>query len=181
MATETGIDTRNTDIGPLPPGVHPDDPSEYMGPGFGANPAAPPDIAGDRFTTGAPPWKQTNDKAFPVFQRASSDGSVQLVVPNASFNAGTAVACGRQKGRQAVTLTVPTLLANGLPPSGVVYGFTLDAVEAGGNGAGILNPGDSRTIRTEAPIWVGVIGTNQTGAVEVLIEFNPPGGSLGGE
>lgn len=173
-----GTDT-NVSNPALPIGVHPMDPSEELVPGFGNNRPVPADTPGSRYSTGAPPWKTDNDEAVPVFQRSAHDASVQIIVPSSAT--GPAVAVGRQKGRQAVTLTVPTLLASGAAPLGVLYGFTEDAVQAGGNACGILNVGDSRTISTEAPIWVAVIPGNATGAVEVLVEYNPPGGSLGGQ
>ena len=168
-----------TEVAPLPPGVHPNDPSELLGPNFGGHGPAPQDTPGNRYTTGLPPWKVENSAATPVFQRASHDWTVKIIKVD-SNNGGTAVACGRQKGRQSVTLLVPTLLPDGTTPAGVVYAPTEDEVQAGSNAGGILNPGDSVSIATEGPVYVGVIGAATSGAVQVTIESTPPGGALGG-
>lgn len=163
-----------------PTGVHPNDLSEPLGPGFGSGAPTPPDTAGDRFTTGKPPWKTANKDATPVFERASHDFTVQIVAVNSAIEGGTAIACGRQKGRKSVTLSVPTVLPSGVVPFGVTFAPDQDAVQAGINAAGVLNPGDSVTINTEAPVWLGLIGANLTGWCQVVIEYNPPGGALGG-
>jgi hypothetical protein len=170
----------NTQVAPLPAGVHPTDPSETMSPDFGTNRAAPPDTPGSRYTTGKPPWQVQNSDALPVFQRSASDWTVKIVVVNSSQNGGTAIAVGRQRGRVSVTLSVPTLLPNGTVPLGVVFAPTEDEVQAGANAGGVLNPGDSVTIYSEAQVYVGVIGAAASGAVQVKVEFNPPGGALGG-
>jgi hypothetical protein len=162
----------NTQVAPLPPGVHPNDPGEVLGPNFGAAAAAPPDTAGDRYGIGRPPWNIKNPDAVAVFQRASSDWTVKIVKVSAAQNGGTAIAVGRQKGRQSVTLTVPL---------GVIFAPTEDEVQAGTNAGGVLNPGDSVTIATEGPVQIGCIGAAASGAVQVVVEYNPPGGSLGGQ
>jgi hypothetical protein len=158
---------------PLPPGVHPYDPSvPYMGGEVLEPQPIPQDTPGDKFTTGTQAFPIENGQALPVFQRAAEDWSVRIIKVNAN-SGSTAVAVGRQKGRQAATLSVPTLLPDGTVPLGVIFGPTEDEVQAGGNAGGILNPGDSVTINTEAPIFLGVIPGNATGACQVVIEFNP--------
>lgn len=184
MGRDTEVYTDTEQYTPLPPGVHPNDPSEIIAPGFGDNAAAPPDTVGNRYSTGAPPWQTANADATPTFERAAHDFSVQVVVANAGTNGGTAIAAGRTKGRKAVTLAVPALLSNGVAPLGVVYGPTQDQCEANAPGVGqglmpVLNPGDSVTIATEAQVFIGVIPGNATGAVQVTEEINPPGGALG--
>jgi phage baseplate assembly protein gpV len=168
MGTNTGVD-------PLPPGVHPMDPST------GPDPVpALPDTVGNRYNTGAAPYKTDNDGAVPVYQRAAHEWDVNIIVVN-STDAQPAEVVGRQKGRQSVTLTVPTTLPNGTTPDGVVFGpnrGALQQTEVGG-GAGVLNAGDSVTINTEAPVYATVITGNATGAVQAVVEFNPPGGGLG--
>jgi hypothetical protein len=181
MGTNTEVYTDTERHTQLPPGVHPNDPSEPIAPGFGDNAAAPPDTVGNRYTTGAPPWKTDNADATPTFERASHDFSANVIIPNTQgTGTGWAVACGRTKGRKSVTLSVPTTLSTGATPLGVVWGATEDAVQQpAGTAMPVLNPGDSITINTEAQIFVGVIPGNATGAVQVVEEINPPGGALG--
>lgn len=172
-----GDDTQVSDP-ELPVGVHPNDASEPVAPGFGrGDQMVPDDTVGNRYTTGAPPWETSNAEATPVFERASHDFTVQVVQVNA-LPVGFAIAAGRTKGRKAVTLSVPSLLSNGAAPLGVVYGPTQDAVEGPGLLA-VLNVGDSVTIATEAQIFIGCIPGNNSGVCQVLEEINPPGGALG--
>jgi hypothetical protein len=175
-----GTDTNVANV-MLPIGVHPNDPGEPVVPGFGTNAAAPPDTVGNRYSTGAPPWKVENSEATPVFERASHDFSANVIVANSNSNGGTAVAAGRVKGRKAVTLSVPATLSTGLAtPAGVVWGPTEDSVQQpAGTFMPVLNVGDSVTIATEAHVYVGVIPGQPTGYVQVVEEINPPGGALG--
>jgi len=140
------------------------------------------DTAGNRYTVGRKGFKTENDEAFPVFERASSDWNCGAVVVN-SNNGGTSIIVGRQRGRKNVTLLVPTTWTN---PNGTVSspnGVTISQTEGElQNGSGYqLNPGDSVTISTEAPIWAGLIPGNSTGVVQWLVEYNPAGGELTGQ
>jgi hypothetical protein len=74
---------------------------------------------------------------------------------------------------------VPTTLPNGNAGVGCLFGPDEDQLQQGLNAAGVLNPGDSVTINTEAPVYIGCIGAAATGDVQAVVEFNPPGGGLG--
>lgn len=183
QASETGAtstDWNDVVSRPLPPGVHPDDQAEIVSSDFGTNSPVPPDRSRPaQPLTGRPPYSVENFQAIPVYQRASDDGDVRIVQVNAN-NGGTAIACNRQRGRQRVTLSVPSLLPDGVTvPNGVIWGFQEGDVQGAGNGScGILNPGDSVTIATEAPIYLGLIANKASGAAQVLTETNIAGGGL---
>lgn len=181
QASQTGATSTDYDdviSRPLPPGVHPGDPSEYISQDFGTNyPVGVERARPAQPNTGKPPYGVDNSKAIPVFQRASHDGDVRIVVVNQTTNGGTAVAVNRQRGRQRVVLSVPSKLPDGVTvPLGVTFGFAEADVQTGGNAScGVINQGDPPiVIFTEAPIWLGLIGANATGACQVLTENNPP-------
>lgn len=179
-ASETGAESTDwNDVvsRPLPPGVHPYDPAEVISSEFGRNYPVPSERAEPaQPNTGKPAFSTENWQAIPVFQRGSKVAKVQIVVVNAN-NGGTAIGCGRVPGRVSVTLSVPTALADGSAPLGVIWGFSEDAVQQGTQ-YGILNPADSVTLTTEAPIYLGLIPGNATGACQVIEEINPPAGAV---
>jgi hypothetical protein len=183
-ASETGAsstDWNDVVSRPLPPGVHPGDPSEHVSSDFGTNYPVPTEKAAPaQPRTGRRPYDVENWQAIPVYQRASAQADVRTIVVNQGTNGGTALACGRQKGRIRVSLAVPSKLPDGTTvPNGVTFAFDEGSVQQGGNGSpGVLNLGDSVTIETEAPIWLGLIGANTTGACMVVTEVNPAGGGL---
>jgi len=157
----------------LPPGVHPMDPRSSE-PDYVPGPA---DI-GKAHTRSRAPWQVSNGKAAAVFQRAASDFSVTTLKLTT-----TTQILGRQPGRVAVVLSVPTTLADGTTPLGVIFGSDRGAVDQGlatGIGdIGVLNPGDTYTLATEASVYAAPISGNATGAVQVVDLFNPTGGGLG--
>jgi hypothetical protein len=166
----------------LPVGVHPLDAAVPVTPGVHPDHdlPLPAENADTNYVTGRPAFDRDNSEAVPTFQRSAHDWSSRVIWVDAN-SGGTAIAGGRMPGRVDITLAVPLLLSNGVAPLGVVYGPTEADVQAAqiGQGSGLvpcLNPGDSITLYTEASVYVGLIGTNATGAVQVTQHFNPPGG-----
>ena len=143
---------------------------------------APADTAGNRYNTDKKAWGTNNADALMVFQRASSDFTAGVISIN-SQNGNTAIVVGRQKGRQSVTIWVPSTYTSpsgaSSTPNGVMIAQTEGEVQA--YAAVQLNPGDSITITTEAPIWAGILPGNTTGVCQYLVEYNPSGGELGGQ
>lgn len=163
----------------LPPGVHPRDPSAA----YERNPVSA-DTADQLWNQSRqPPWSVDNSEALAVYQRCASDWSAGLTQVGGQNNAVKVI--GRQKGRQSVTLAVPTALPDGSSPNGVVVGSSEGAVQqavnANAGGVWILNPGDSVTIYTEASVWAGPLVGQTTGWVQFVVAFNPPGGGIGGD
>lgn len=162
----------------LPPGVHPLDPS-------GPDPVlVPHEQAGQLYGTGQPPWKIDNDAALPVYQRAAGQWRPLLISLQGAPN-GVLQLVGKQKGRLAVVLSVPTTLPNGsTSPNGVLIGCDPGAIEnaktVGLGAVYVLNAGDTITLPVEADIWAGLIGSNTTGWVQLIDLVNLPGGGLGG-
>jgi hypothetical protein len=155
----------------LPPGVHPTDPSipGSIVPPAGDQPG--PMDAGTPQTRNKPkPWTVPNEDALPVFERASkswSGNTINLSTTNA-FQL-----VGRVKGRKAITIWVPAAATHGVilaPTEG-------EAQEANGV---TLNPGDSVTLDTEAPVYICPISGQTTGTCNYVTTFNPAG-SLGAD
>jgi len=168
---ETMTDALANDV--LPPGVAPEDPSVPYGPGDRLPNDSPVGEDGAQaYSTRPPAFPVNNPRALPVYQRAASDWTGRVVTVD-SNNGGTALAVGRVKGRDAVTIWVPSTLPNGTTPNGVIIGPSEDEVQQGLNSGIVLNPGDSISIRSEAAVWVGLIGANTSGACQVMQEFNP--------
>lgn len=161
----------------LPPGVDPMDRSVVVtGDHIDHNNPVPYDRLNKSYVQGQKPYSKENWQALQVFQRSSAGGSVKVVVVNAN-SGGTAQACQKQPGRVSVTMSIPSALGDGTVPNGVVWSFTEgDVQQASLNACGVLNPGDSVTLYTEAQIWVGVLAGKTTGAVQVIQLTNPPSG-----
>ena len=140
------------------------------------------DTAGDRYTTGRKAFATDNGQAFAVFERAASDFNAGAISITAN-NGGTSIVVGRVLGRKSVTIWVPTLWTNpagvSAAPNGVLIGQTEGELQAGGGVQ--LNPGDSITIDTEAPVWAGLIPSKTSGVVQYLVTYNPAGGELSGQ
>ena len=156
----TIANTTNTVL-PLPPGVHPTDPR------YPAAPIIPPAQVGPVAETTRPPFDIPNGKAMGVFQRASSDWSARTLTLSSTET--VIQAAGRLKGRESVTLFVPSTATNG-----VVVARTQGTAQLHG-GVPIAVDG-SITIRTEAPVYVGLLSGKTTGKVCVVETFNPDGG-----
>jgi hypothetical protein len=168
-AQESGI--QDLAIGLLPPGTHPNDPSVPMEnvdqndlTGMGVT----KDVPGNRFITAPKQFSTSPGSALGVFQRASDAWSAQY------YTVGQAQqVVGRQPGRVAVSLWVPSTATEGIniaPSIGEAQ-----ALDGGLN----LNPGDSITIETEAPVWISPITGQALGYCNVVVTFNPEGGVLG--
>ena len=158
---------------PLPPGVHPMDPSQvWLGGNMPDALAAPHDYAGAPHPTGRAPFHNDNTEALAVYQRGDKEWSANRIVVDTN-NSGTVQLIGRQKGRVGVTLSVPSSAA-----TGIVFAPTEGEV-LNSQSCPALLPGDSITIPTEASVWAGVIGANTTGTVDVIATYNPAGGGLG--
>ena len=140
------------------------------------------DKAGNLYTTDKKAWGTNNADALSVFERASSDFTAGVINISAQ-NGSTAIIVGRQKGRKSVTIWVPSSYTNSAgtssTPKGVMVAQTEGEVQA--YAAVQLNPGDSITINTEAPIWAGILPGNTSGVCQFLVEYNPAGGELGGQ
>jgi hypothetical protein len=141
------------------------------------------DTAGNRYENGRRQFDKGNGEAFPVFERASSDFTTGAIFVN-SWNGGTVIVVGRQKGRKALTLWVPTSIVppgstTPITPSGVLFAQTEGELQNGGGAQ--INPGDSLTIETEAPVWCGLIPGSTSGVVQFTTVYNPGGGELGGQ
>jgi hypothetical protein len=140
------------------------------------------DEPGNKYTTDKKAWGTNNADALMVFERASSDFTAGIISINTQ-NGNTAIVVGRQKGRKSVTIWVPSTYTNSSgsssTPNGVMIAQTEGEVQA--YAAVQLNPGDSITINTEAPIWAGVLPGASTGICQYIVEYNPAGGELGGQ
>jgi hypothetical protein len=164
----------------LPPGAHPNDPSVAGGLYHGDNPVPQDQAYGlGQAPTGRPPWSTDNDEALGVFQRGSDSWDGGLIVVDAN-GSGTAQVIGRQKGRCAVKLWVPTALNGVATVYGVMLSPNQSELENPIPGGFQLNPGDSIVIETEAPVYAGLIGTNPLGHVQWIVLSNPLGGHLAG-
>lgn len=153
----------------LPVAVHPLDNAVPIEQVTGGDMPVGHDIAaGPPVNTGTPPWRTDNPKALAVFQRASSTwGANTFAISN--VNAFQLV--GRIKGRSHITVWCPTASAAAIilaPTEG-------EAQESNGI---TLNPGDSITLPTEAPVWCLGAGAVATVA---YVAFNNPAGSLGAD
>lgn len=146
---------------PLPPGVHPTDPR------FPAAPVIPPATAIQPPTSTRPPFDVPNGKAMGVFQRSASDWSARTITLTAKET--SVQAAGRLKGRESVTLFVPATATNG-----VVVARTKGTAQL--HGGVPLAVDGSITIRSEAPVYVGLLSGKTTGKVCVVETFNPDGG-----
>lgn len=122
---------------------------------------------------GEKPFNTKAWQAVAVNQRAASDFGAGTVYVTGQ-GGGVSVVSGRQPGRQSITIWVPTKLADGSTPNGVIIGPTEDAVQNTIGGVA-LNPGDSITIRTEARVYAGLLGGATTGACQYITEINPTG------
>ena len=148
------------------------------------NRVAPLDVYGDHYKRGAKRFATDNGAALPMFERASHDFTTGQTYTGTA-NGGISIIVGRQSGRKSVTIAVPksyynmsgTLVTS---PIGVVVGQTEGELQAAGGGLQLL-AGDSITIATEAPIWVGLLPGQTTGFCQWCVEYNPAGGELGGQ
>jgi len=157
---------------PLPPGTHPFDPSvAWNGGNLPDATAAPADAVHEPGPRGRVPFSTDNGAALAVYQRGDHDWSANRIVVDVN-NGGSVQAVGRQRGRAGVILSVPT---GGL---GVVFAPSEGEVLNAASCPQLL-PGGSILISTEAPVWVGLIGVNATGTVDVICTYNAPGGGLG--
>ncbi len=158
----------------LPLGVHPGDASTASEHG----PAPYDEEKPQQHRPGRKPWGTDNDEALPINQRAARDWRGGLCyVQSGGLNSGTALVVGRQKGRTAVTIWVPTLMPNGVAPLGVLLSADVNALQGLGANADVivLNVGDSVTIPTEGAVYAGVIGANATGFCQFFQTTNPLG------
>jgi hypothetical protein len=149
------LPTGPDDLG-LPPGVHPNDPATATD-----QHAAPPETRTDRYL-GRAPWHTPNTNAIAMFQRGSEDWGVASIKLGSAggVGSGQVQAAGRVPGRTAVILTVPTLDINGVAVGAVLVApdpGSIEQAQSGGVGdVLLLNPGDSYTLYTEAPVYAGV-------------------------
>jgi hypothetical protein len=185
--SETAADQATTPaspaLGTLPPGVHPLDPSVPADRVNEGDLVVPQDSTLPKYETKRKPWSTDNTEALPVYQRSATDWGSGVVIPNVNFNSGTATVVGRQKGRIAVKVWVPTKTADGnTVTNGVLIGpneselqnpNALDNV--------VLNVGDSITLETEGSVYCAVIPGQTTGVCQYVSLNNPLGGPVGGD
>ena len=145
----------------LPPGVHPQDRRSPT------TPVVPtPTPAGEAPRT-RPPFSVPPGRAMGVFQRASGDFSLNRFTINPTSGTGGVVrAAPRTRGRVSVTVWVPSTASHGVV-------VAEDQGKAQLHSGAVLNVGDSITISTEAPVYVGLITGQTTGTFQVL-ELNNP-------
>jgi hypothetical protein len=140
----------------LPPGVHPLDQSmpaaEYV-PG--------PAEQGKAYTQGRRPFATPNGEAVPVWQRATTDWSTFAF----TSISGTVQIGGKVGGRFAISVWVPTTAALGVQIGAL-------RSQCDNSGGTPLNPGDSVTIMSEAPVFAAPQIGQTTGTVYVMDFFN---------
>ena len=138
------------------------------------------DQPGNQYHTGGKRWGTDNGDALAVFERGSRSFTAGQIVVGAA-NGGTAIVVGRQKGRKNVTISVPASYINSagssVTPTGVAIAEQEGELQLI-NGGFQLQPGDSITISTEAPIWAGLLPGKTTGFCQYLVEYNPTGNDL---
>lgn len=115
--------------------------------------------------------------AVPVAQRAAEDygaRSVSFIEPYRVAN--------RRVGRRSITLSCPTSFTpftspnTPVTPLGFVFSNDRTNVETG---VGFqVNPGDSVTIESEAPVWVAPLPGNASGMCQYVEDYDSPGGSV---
>jgi hypothetical protein len=145
----------------LPAGLHPLDQSgpEYR-PQIGDQPQA--------WKPGTQPFAVPNSHAVAVWERATNDwaGTAWTLALTGATN-GTMQIAGRIAGRKSVTIWVPSSASHGVqiaPSRG----------QCDNNAGVVLNPGDSITIGSEAPVYAAVISGQTAGTCNVLDLFNVP-------
>ena len=111
-----------------------------------------------------------HDQAVPVFERAALSHSTRAVSVSS-----TSMLLGRRPGRKYVVLSCPTTYNGATNANGFQVSDTRAYIDA--NAGYQVNPGDSIEIDSEAPVWVGLLGTNTTGVVQWSEVFNPQSGN----
>jgi hypothetical protein len=173
--------TGQPSVGVLPPGVHPLDNSQVVLPGQlpdAGDMGLLNDSPGIKFDRGRSPFGTAQEEALGVFQRLASDWSTGLVVVD--VNQGGAVkVVGRQRGRSALQLWVPTSVIGPLgtviaTPAGVIIGPTENEVQQTFS-ATILMPGDSMTVLSEGSVWAGLQPAQTVGYVQYANYYTPAG------
>ena len=127
-----------------------------------------------------PNFDVNNAEALGVFERSAQDFNAGALVLDTGTS--SALLTGRAKGRKNITLSIPTTFTNAngvvITPAGVIIGSDRGSVDAYQGFQ--LNPGDSVTISTEAPLYVGLIRNGVAAAVVQFIEeVNAVGGNIG--
>lgn len=163
----------------LPTGVHPRDNSKtWTGQGeFDANVPVGGDRPAPLNDRTRKPFGTENEEALPVNQRSAYAWSPRLIIVSSDT---PVLVAGRQKGRQGVSLWVPTsVIINGTlttTPAGVMIGS--DPQEAT-SAVTVMNVGDSIRIQTEGAVFAALVPGTAAGYLQVIVEVNPPGGELG--
>jgi hypothetical protein len=138
------------------------------------------DHAGNLYQTGGKRWAVDNGDALAVYERGAGSFTAGNIVVN-TYNGGTSIVVGRQKGRKNVTISVPATYTasdgTSSTPNGVAIAETEGELQLI-NGGFQLNPGDSITISTEAPVWAGLLPGKTIGILQYLVEYNPTGNDL---
>lgn len=169
------VDTTDAELeAPIFPGHHPGDRSAG---GIDEDQAVDEDHASERRPSGHQPFDTKNLDAVPTFERASSDWTSGTAILGGS--GVTFQVAGRQRGRKAITLSVPSSYPNVSAIVGVAIGNSESEIQGDAQQPYVLNEGDSISIYSEAPVWVGLISGQTTGIVQWKVEYNPVGGQLG--
>lgn len=142
---------------------------------YGDDYPLPHDHAVAPHPAGTPRFSTPNgDGTVATFQRASQDFTSGILIVSAAL-----LISGRLDGKESVTLWCPSTDMLGNAVNGFIFGETEGELQQG-NLAAFLLPGQSVTIRSEAPVWAAQIpGGSGVGTVCYKVEYNPPGGSLG--
>ncbi len=112
-----------------------------------------------------------NGDALGVFERASHEWAPRIWILSSNDEPKQIV--GRQVGRKDITLWVPATLPSGSPLGVMIGRYPEDCYNDNITGI-VLNPGDSLTIETEAPVYAAVIPGNSLGNLYSITAFNPP-------
>ena len=168
-----------TDILPFLEVQHQGPPAENLDT-FDGDQAVPEDVLSPAVLGDA--FQVENPDAFAVFERAAHDWQPNVIIVPAAAGA-SALLSGRVRGRKNITISVPTSYtppggSGSITPAGVLIGTDQGQVQ---NFNGYqLNAGDSVTIASEGPVYVGPIsGASSVGVAQFIEEVNNPGGNLG--
>jgi hypothetical protein len=167
-----------TDIFPFLEVQHQGPPAENLDT-FDGDQAVPEDLFSPAVLGNA--FQVENPDAFAVYERSAHDWqpNYKAIISTQS----SVLLSGRVVGRKNITISVPTTWTppgggSSVTPAGCVIGSDQGQVDTY-NGYQ-LNGGDSVTIATEGPVFVGPLqGASSTSYVQYIEEVNTPGGNLG--
>lgn len=149
------------------------DRTSAVGPGWDSNYPAGREATTPQAARSKRAFSVKNGSALAVFQRAAHDWGGQVV--QVSSTDPTQQLVGRMRGRESTTIWVPTkVVVSGVVVTalaGVLYAPTQGELQ---NGGGLyLGIGDSVTVESEGPVYVGYIPGGETGYCQYMQFYNP--------